>query len=328
MARPLRVAIVINPVAGVGGTLDRARRRAELAMDLLVAAQVDPEILITARAGHAAELARGAVDRGAHVVVAWGGDGTVNEVATALVGTSAALAVIPAGSGNGLARMLGMPADATRAIGRILNGSDRFIDVGDIDGHAFVNVAGVGFDAHIAGAFAAIGRARRGFLRYGAIVMRQLRSYECRTYTVALDPLGDCATTTHRAFLLTLCQRAPVGQRGHHRAIGRTRRRRAGGGGRGGPGPRGGVAIGSAIVRGHHCGRPWRVDLPDPIGDRQRLTGRFCITPTASRMSAVRHFESRSGPGHCDCGPDRADPPESFTQCLQRSAKGSIKDAL
>ena len=69
-----------------------------------------PTILITARAGHAAELARGAVDRGAHIVVAWGGDGTVNEVATALVGTSAALAVIPAGSGNGLARMLGMPA--------------------------------------------------------------------------------------------------------------------------------------------------------------------------------------------------------------------------
>ncbi len=171
-------------------------------MDLLAAEQVDPEILITARAGHAAELARGAVDRGAHIVVAWGGDGTVNEVATALVGTSAALAVIPAGSGNGLARMLGMPADTTRAIGRILNGSDRFIDVGDIDGHAFVNVAGVGFDAHIAGAFAAIGRARRGFLRYGAIVMRQLRNYECRTYTVSLDPLGGCVTT-HRAFLLS-----------------------------------------------------------------------------------------------------------------------------
>ena len=172
-------------------------------MDLLAAADVDPEILITARTGHAAELARGAVDRGADVVVAWGGDGTVNEVATALVGTSAALGVIPAGSGNGLARMLGMPPDPTRAIGRILNGSQRPIDVGDIDGHPFVNVAGVGFDAHIAGAFAAIGRARRGFLRYSAIVIGQLRTYECRTYTVALDPLGDRATTTHRAFLLS-----------------------------------------------------------------------------------------------------------------------------
>ncbi len=140
---------------------------------------------------------------GARVVVAWGGDGTVNEVATALVGTSAALAVIPAGSGNGLARMLGMPSNAVRAIGRILNGTDRAIDVGDIDGHPFVNVAGVGFDAHIAAAFAAIGRARRGFLRYGAIVLRQLRSYESRTYTVAFDAPDDRAMTTHRAFLLS-----------------------------------------------------------------------------------------------------------------------------
>jgi diacylglycerol kinase (ATP) len=204
VARHLRVAIVINPVAGVGGTLDRARRRAELAMDLLVAEQVDPDILITERAGHAAELARGAVERGARIVVAWGGDGTVNEVATAVTGTPAALAVIPAGSGNGLARMLEMPSNATRAIGRILNGADRLIDVGEIDGHVFVNVAGVGFDAQIATAFAAAGRARRGFLRYGAIVISELRRYECGTYTVTLDPPDDRAGPfTYRAFLLT-----------------------------------------------------------------------------------------------------------------------------
>jgi diacylglycerol kinase (ATP) len=204
VARHLRVAIVINPVAGVGGTLERARRRAELAMDLLVAAQVEPDITITEGTGHAAELARGAVERGARVVIAWGGDGTVNEVATSLLGTPAALAVIPAGSGNGLARMLSMPANASRAIGRILNGADRLIDVGEIDGHVFVNVAGVGFDAHIARAFAAVGRARRGFLRYGAIVVNELRRYECGTYTVTLDPADDRAgPVTYRAFLLT-----------------------------------------------------------------------------------------------------------------------------
>lgn len=205
MAGHLRVAIVINPVAGVGGTLDLARRRAELAMDLLVAAKVEPDILITEGAGHAADLARGALDRGARIVVAWGGDGTVNEVASALVGTSAALAVIPAGSGNGLARMLDMPSNAARAIGRILNGADRAIDVGEIDGHVFVNVAGVGFDAHIARAFAEIGLGRRGFLRYGVIVVRELRRYHSRTYTLTLDPLpGDGGPArSHRAFLLT-----------------------------------------------------------------------------------------------------------------------------
>jgi diacylglycerol kinase (ATP) len=203
VARP-RVAIVLNPVAGVGGTLNRARRRAELAMDLLVAEQIEPEILITERAGHAADLARGAVERGARIVVAWGGDGTVNEVATSLVGTDAALAVIPAGSGNGLARMLGMPSNGAQAIGRILNGADRAIDVGVIDGHVFVNVAGVGFDAHIARAFATIGRARRGLVKYGVIVVRELWGHQSAAYTVALDPVDPHSpSTVHRAFLLT-----------------------------------------------------------------------------------------------------------------------------
>ncbi len=200
-----RVAIVINPVAGVGGTLDLARRRAELAMDVLVAEHLEPDVLITAHVGHAAELAAAAVDRGARIVMAWGGDGTVNEVARALAGTSAALAVVPAGSGNGLARMLDMPSDPTRAIRRILHGADRMIDVGSIDGRLFVNVAGVGFDAHIAGAFAAIGRARRGFLRYGAIVARELVRYRSGTYTLALNPRDgdDAPPRCHRAFLLS-----------------------------------------------------------------------------------------------------------------------------
>ena len=150
MTGRLRVAVVINPTAGVRSTLDHAGRRAELAMDLLLAEGVDPAVHITERRGHAHELALAAVEHGAGVVAAWGGDGTVNEVATALAGTSTALAVVPSGSGNGLARMLGIPADPARAIHRFLHGSDRRIDLGVIDGRVFVNVAGVGFDAHVA----------------------------------------------------------------------------------------------------------------------------------------------------------------------------------
>ena len=100
----MRVAIILNPIAGVRNSLERTRRRAEHASDLLLAAGADPEILITAHAGHARELAAGAVERGARLVVAWGGDGTVNEVATALAFGPVPLGVIPAGSGNGLAR--------------------------------------------------------------------------------------------------------------------------------------------------------------------------------------------------------------------------------
>jgi YegS/Rv2252/BmrU family lipid kinase len=204
VASRLRVAIVINPVAGVRGTLERARRRAELAMDLLLDEGVDPDIHITERPGHARELAAAAVGHGARVVAAWGGDGTVNEVVTALAGTSTALAVVPSGSGNGLARMLKIPADPARAIRRFLDGADRLIDLGVIDGRLFVNLAGVGFDAHVAAAFAAMGRARRGLMKYGMIVARELWRYRSRTYELALGTDGPGAAPVRcTAFLLS-----------------------------------------------------------------------------------------------------------------------------
>ena len=159
-------------------------------MDLLLAEGVDPAVHVTEHRGHARELARAAVEHGAGVVAAWGGDGTVNEVATALVGSSAALAVVPSGSGNGLARMLQIPVDPARAIHRFLHGADRLIDLGVIDGRLFVNVAGVGFDAHVASAFAAMERARRGLLKYGTIVARELWHYRSLTYEVELAADG------------------------------------------------------------------------------------------------------------------------------------------
>jgi diacylglycerol kinase (ATP) len=205
VAARLRVAIVINPVAGVRGTLERARTRGVWATDLLRARGLDAEVVISERHGHARELAAAAVRSGARIVAAWGGDGTVNEVATALLGSDAALAVIPAGSGNGLARMLRVPANPRAAIDWFLDVPERRIDVGDIDGRVFVNVAGVGFDAHIAAAFAKVGRARRGLLRYGAIVARELWRYDSRQYSLALSLQGSaaCAPEGCTAFLLS-----------------------------------------------------------------------------------------------------------------------------
>lgn len=184
----MRVSVVINPVAGVGGgSLNRARRRAEQAFDLLTAQGAEPEILITERHGHARELAHGAVERGSRLVIAWGGDGTVNEVAAGLAFTDAALGIIPAGSGNGLARMLAMPADPAVALPRLVHGRDHRIDVGEANSRLFVNVAGVGFDAHVAGCFARLGRSRRGFLKYAAIVLTELGRYRPEAYTLELD---------------------------------------------------------------------------------------------------------------------------------------------
>jgi diacylglycerol kinase (ATP) len=183
----VRVAVIVNPVAGVRGTLERARRRAERAHEVLSSADVQPEILITERGGHARELALGAVERGARIVVAWGGDGTVNEVASALAFGPAALGVIPAGSGNGLARMFRISGDPDRALTQMLRAADRRIDLGELNGRLFVNVAGVGFDAHVAERFAMLKRSRRGFLHYAAIVARELGRYQAGAYAVTLD---------------------------------------------------------------------------------------------------------------------------------------------
>ena len=196
----MRVAVIVNPVAGVRGTLERARRRAERAHEVLTSASVEPEILITERAGHARDLALGAVERGARIVVAWGGDGTVNEVASALAFGPAALGVIPAGSGNGLARMFRIPSDPDRALTQMLHAADRRIDLGEVNGRLFVNVAGVGFDAHVAERFAALERSRRGFLRYAAIVARELGRYQASAYAVTLD---GRAQHPRRAFLVS-----------------------------------------------------------------------------------------------------------------------------
>ena len=196
----MRVAVILNPIAGVRNSIERTRRRAEHASDLLLAAGADPEILITAHAGHARELAAGAVERGARLVVAWGGDGTVNEVATALAFGPVPLGVIPAGSGNGLARHFELPANPRSAITRLLSGTDRLIDVGELNGRLFVNVAGIGFDAQVAARFAALHRSRRGLLRYAVIVFDELRQYRSAGYRIACD---GSSPVSHQAFLIS-----------------------------------------------------------------------------------------------------------------------------
>ena len=100
----MRVGVIINPVSGRHGR-DPAMgpRRADVARRVLDAAGADAEIVLTRAAGDAATLARGFVDRGVDLVVAWGGDGTINEAAGPLIGSRVALGVIPAGSGDGFA---------------------------------------------------------------------------------------------------------------------------------------------------------------------------------------------------------------------------------
>jgi YegS/Rv2252/BmrU family lipid kinase len=177
------LAIIINPVSG-GSTLRQARERADLAAARIASAGEPGEVFLTERRGHARELAEAAVRRGARLVIAWGGDGTVNEVASSLVGTETVLGIVPGGSGNGLARELRLPTSPAAALDIALRGTVRRIDAGELGGRWFFSIAGVGFDAHVASAFDRDTAGRRGFSTYARITARELWRYRCSRYQV------------------------------------------------------------------------------------------------------------------------------------------------
>ena len=181
------VAVIINPISGAGRRPDVARQRAELATAFLHRHGVDGEVFVTERGGHARELARAALGRGVSLCIAWGGDGTVNEVASALAFTDASLAIIPSGSGNGLSREVGIPFDPPAAFEIALGGRERVIDAGEIEGRFFFNLAGVGLDARIAHQFAATGLVRRGFVRYLEIAGTEIFTRASHAYDIAID---------------------------------------------------------------------------------------------------------------------------------------------
>ena len=180
------VAVIINPVAG--GTRSLApEKRVRLAEKALARHGAVGRVLLTGRPGHGSELARQAVADGATTVVAWGGDGTINEVASQLVGTDTAFGIVRAGSGNGLARELGIPKRPDAALDIALAGGERRIDVGEIEGRPFLNVAGIGFDAAMAAAFNRLGGERRGPIRYTIRVLRAAFDYKAVRCTVDVD---------------------------------------------------------------------------------------------------------------------------------------------
>ena len=203
----MRITVIINPISGAGGRVDAGASRARLAAAFLDTHQIDHELLVTERPGHGFDLARGAVTRGATVVCAWGGDGTVNEVAAALAFTPAALAIIPAGSGNGLARELRIPKQPAAALAVAVSGDERSIDAGELAGRIFVNLAGIGFDAEIARRFADRAPGRRGFIPYLTIAASQALTYEPATYSIAVG----ARRWRQRAFMIVLANARQYG---------------------------------------------------------------------------------------------------------------------
>ena len=184
---PANVVAIVNPLSGAGATAGVARQRVALLESKFRAANVVGAIHLTERAGHAGDLARDAVRSGARMVIAWGGDGTINEIGTALAGTSVVLAIVPAGSGNGFAAEIGAPAVPDAAIDVALRGRDRAIDAGELEGRLFFNIAGIGFDAVVAEQFNLQTLGRRGMGPYVRIGLRECFRYRAARYRISLD---------------------------------------------------------------------------------------------------------------------------------------------
>lgn len=181
MSTKQNICFIINPISGVG----RQKTVEKLIDELLDKTRFQYSLAYTKAAKHATELARQAASEGADIVVAVGGDGSVNEVAKGLIGSSAALAILPAGSGNGLARHLGVPMDLTKAITMLQNGQRKKMDSIQFNEEHFVNVAGVGFDAHIGWEFAKFGK--RGLSSYVKVTLRELANLQTQPFELQLD---------------------------------------------------------------------------------------------------------------------------------------------
>ena len=181
------IAAIINPISGAGADPDAARQR--IAMIEAAAAQrnVHAQIRLTERAGHGATLARDAASAGCGSIIVWGGDGTVNEVGSALIGSSSVLGLVPAGSGNGLAAALGVPRDAAQAVAEAFDAPPHRIDAGTMAGRPFFNVAGIGFDAHVAALFNRRAKGARGGWPYISIGIREGFRFPAREYRLTLD---------------------------------------------------------------------------------------------------------------------------------------------
>lgn len=190
----MRAAVIINPVSGRGRT--PPGDKAALARRTGETLGIDVSVELTQHAGHGRELARAFVEAGVDTVVAWGGDGTISEVAGAVAGTPASLGIVAAGSGDGFALTVGVASDPSEALRTAFTAPVRALDVGDANGRPFLNLAGIGYDARVARRFNRL--TRRGGLPYLLIGMHEGLSYRGRAYRVHLD--GDPAD--HRAFMM------------------------------------------------------------------------------------------------------------------------------
>ena len=195
------ITFIINPISGT-----RDKRFVIRGIEkLLDRDKFDYNIVMTEYAGHAREISQQAKDSDTDIVVAVGGDGTVNEVASELVDSNTALALIPCGSGDGLARHLQIPLNIKGAIETINRCNIEALDYATVCGRPFFVTCGMGFDAYVSYKFAEA--KTRGVLTYLEQALTEWLRYKPETYTVE-DANG---TEKCKAFLITCANSSEYG---------------------------------------------------------------------------------------------------------------------
>ena len=185
-----KILFIVNPISGHH---DKSKFPS-IVESLIDKDKYDYTITLTQYGGHAVELTKKAIEDDYDIIVAVGGDGTINEVATSMIGARQTFAIVPYGSGNGLARHLHLPLHPRRVIKEVINnGVKAKIDTASMNGVPYVSIAGVGFDAIIADFFAK--DPNRGLKTYVKLVTEKYFKFKPEQYHLVLDDKEelDCA---------------------------------------------------------------------------------------------------------------------------------------
>lgn len=194
------IAFIVNPISGTKSK----SRLAKLIRESLDLQQFAPTVVVTEYAGHATQLAQQFALQDYYAVVAVGGDGTINEVASGLIGSQTALGIVPNGSGNGFARHLDISTRMNRAIEMLNSSEPIFIDYGMVNDIPFFSTCGVGFDAVVAEKFSDTERGLKGYMQ---TIFKDLFQYKPETYHIE----GNGIDITTTAFLVNFANASQWG---------------------------------------------------------------------------------------------------------------------
>ena len=198
-----KIIFIVNPISGH----HNKSHFPNLVENYIDKNKYDYTIVFTEYANHATELTMKAIDDGYEYIAAVGGDGTINEVAKCMIGKEQTLIIIPLGSGNGLARHLGLPFKVEKLIKEVINNGKKYkIDTATMNGVPFISLAGIGFDAMIADYFAK--DENRGFLTYAKLITEKYPNYRQKEYTLILD---DKTTIECKPFFVTFANSSQFG---------------------------------------------------------------------------------------------------------------------